>query len=149
MDNRKKAGVLQPIPIPERAWQQITTNLGTDLPESKGKTTIVVSVDRLTKMTHLVLCTKDVPATQYVRLFVDNAFWLHGMPEVIISDRFQGSSANSRWNCFPSWEQISGLVLHFILKLKGGQTSPFGARGFFAAVCGASFIHKGRSAIPG
>ena len=86
-DNRKKAGVLQPIPIPERAWQQITTDLATDLPESEGKTAIAVFVDRLTKMTHLVPCTKEVTATQYARLFVDNVFRLHGMPEVIISDR--------------------------------------------------------------
>ena len=48
-DNKKKAGVLQPIPIPERAWQQITMDLVTNLPESKGKTAIAVFVDRLTK----------------------------------------------------------------------------------------------------
>ena len=32
-DNRKEAGDLQPIPFPERAWQEITTDLVTDLPE--------------------------------------------------------------------------------------------------------------------
>ena len=41
-DNRKKAGALQPIPLPERAWQQITTDLVTNLPESEGKTAIAV-----------------------------------------------------------------------------------------------------------
>ena len=51
-DNRKKASVLQPIPLSERAWQQITTNLVTDLLESEGKTAIAVFVDRLTKMVH-------------------------------------------------------------------------------------------------
>ena len=86
-DNLKKAGEMQPIPLPERAWQQITTDLVTDLPESEGKTAIAVFVDRLTKMMHMVPCTKEVTATQYARLFVDNVFRLHGMPEVIISDR--------------------------------------------------------------
>ena len=38
-------------------------------------------------MTHMVPCTKEVTASQYARLFVDNVFRLHGMPQVIISDR--------------------------------------------------------------
>ena len=54
-----------------------------DFPESEGKTAIAMFVDPSTKMNHLVPCTKEVTATQ---LFVDNVFWLHGMPEVIISN---------------------------------------------------------------
>ena len=86
-DNRKKAGVLQPIPLPERAWQQITTDLVTDLPESDGKTAVAVFVDRLTKMVHFFPCTKEITAAEYARLFVNQVFRLHRMPEVIISDR--------------------------------------------------------------
>ena len=73
-DSRKKAGEMQPIPLPERAWQQITTDLVTNLPESHGKTAIAVFVDRLTKVNHMVLCTKEVTASQYARLFMDNVF---------------------------------------------------------------------------
>ena len=76
-----------PIPLPERKWQQITTDLVTDLSESEGMTAIAVFVDRLTKMVHLVPCRKDVTAQQYTRLFIDHVFKLHGLPEVIISDR--------------------------------------------------------------
>ena len=79
-DNRKKAGEMQPIPLPERAWQQITTDLVTDLPKSDGKTAIAIFVDRLTKMTHMVPCTKEVTTSQYARLFVDNNFWLLECP---------------------------------------------------------------------
>ena len=78
---------MQPIPLPERAWQQITTDLVTDLPESDGKTAVAVFVDRLTKMVHFFPCTKEITAAQYARLFVNQVFRLHGMPEVIISDR--------------------------------------------------------------
>ena len=85
-DNQQKAGDLQPILVPKRAWQHITTDLVTDLPESEGKTTIAIFVDRSMKMTHIVPCTKEVTATQCARLFVCNVFRLHGMPEVIISD---------------------------------------------------------------
>ena len=85
-DHRKKAGLLQPIPLPERKWQQITIDLVTDLPESEGMTAIAVFVDRLTKMVHFVPCRKDIIAQQYARLFIDHVFKLHGLPEVIISD---------------------------------------------------------------
>ena len=86
-DNRKKAGEQQPIQLPKRAWPQITIDLVTDLPESDGKTVIALFVDRLTKITHMVPCTKEITTSQYARLFVDNVFRLHGMPQVIISDR--------------------------------------------------------------
>ena len=36
-DHRKKVGALQQIPLPEGKWQQITTDLVTDLPESERK----------------------------------------------------------------------------------------------------------------
>ena len=63
------------------------TDLVTDLPKSEGMTTIAVFVDRLTKMVHFVPCTKEITATEYARLFVNQVLQLYGMPEVIISDR--------------------------------------------------------------
>ena len=86
-DHRKPTGLLQPIPIPTRRWEQITTDLVTDLPESHGHTAIAVFVDRLSKMVHFAPCRKEVTAEEYARLFVDTVFRHHGMPEVIISDR--------------------------------------------------------------
>ena len=78
---------MQPIPLPERKWQQITTDLVTDLLESEGKTAIAVFVDRLSKMVHFALCTKEISAEKYAQLFIDHVFKHHGLPEVIISDR--------------------------------------------------------------
>ena len=57
-DNRKKVGLLQPIPIPSRKWECITTDLVMKLPSS------VVFVDRLTKMIHFSPCTKEINADQ-------------------------------------------------------------------------------------
>ena len=51
---------------------------------------IAVFVDNLTKMTHMVFCTKEVIGSQYARLCMDNIFQLHGIPEVITSDRDPG-----------------------------------------------------------
>ena len=86
-DNRQKAGLLQPLEIPTRKWAQVTTDLVTDLPESGGFTAVAVFVDRMSKMVHFVPCTKEITAPEYAELFVNHVFRLHGLPEVIISDR--------------------------------------------------------------
>ena len=70
-DNQKRANALQPIGLLERAWQQVTTDLVTDLPKRDGKTAVAVFVDRLTKMLHFFPCTKEITATKYARLFVN------------------------------------------------------------------------------
>ena len=86
-DNRAKAGLLQPLEIPTRKWAQVTTDLITDLPESHGYTAIAVFVDRMTKMVHFAPCRKEVTAPEYAQLFVDHVFCLHGLPDVIVSNR--------------------------------------------------------------
>ena len=86
-DYRAKVGLLQPLKIPTKKWVHVTTDLVTDLPESDGYTAIAVFVDKLTKMVHFAPCRKEVDAMEYARIFVDTVFRLHGLPEVIISDR--------------------------------------------------------------
>ena len=86
-DNRAKAGLLQPLEIPSRKWAHVTTDLVTNLPESNGFTAIIVFVDKLSKMAHLTGCKKEVTAMEYAQIFIDNIFRLHGLLEVIISDR--------------------------------------------------------------
>ena len=86
-DNRASAGKLQPLPIPTKKWDQVTTDLVTDLPVAKGFTAVAVFVDRLTKMVHFAPCTKEVTAQEYAKLFLETVFKLHGLPSVLISDR--------------------------------------------------------------
>ena len=57
------------------------------MPESEGMTTIAVFVDHFTKMVHFVPYKKDITTQQYHDLFLDHVFKLHGLLEVIISDR--------------------------------------------------------------
>lgn len=81
-------GLLQPIPVPEHKWEQITMDLITDLPPTKhGYDTIVTFVDRLTKLVHFAPTTKSVNGEGLARLFVSTWYKYHGMPKVIISDR--------------------------------------------------------------
>ena len=74
LDNRVKAGLLRPLEIPSRKWENVTTDLATNLRESNGYTAIAVFMDKLTKMVYLACCTKEVIAMEYAKLFVNHVF---------------------------------------------------------------------------
>ena len=81
-------GLLQPLPVPERRWQQVTMDFITQLPMTKsGHDAIVVFVDKLSKMVHLVPTTTTVDAPQVAKIFMREVVRLHGVPESIVSDR--------------------------------------------------------------
>jgi len=52
-----------------------------------GKDTILVVCNRLSKMMHFVATTEGMSAEGLVRLFRDNVWKLHGLPESVVSDR--------------------------------------------------------------
>ncbi|BDA51672.1 Transposon Tf2-9 polyprotein [Coccomyxa sp. Obi] len=86
--NVKKAGLLQPMPIPGRPWASVGIDFITHLPMTKnGHNAIFVAVDRCTKMVHLMPTTDKVTAAGTARLFIDNVVKLHGVPEDFVSDR--------------------------------------------------------------
>jgi hypothetical protein len=82
-----RQGVLKPLPIPERAWQDVSMDFITHLPESQGQDAILVIVDRLTKMRHFVACCGTCDAEEVARLFTKHVWKLHGLPRTIVSDR--------------------------------------------------------------
>ena len=55
-ENRAKKGLRQAIPLPTQKFEQLTTDLVTDLPESKGCTAVAVFVDRLTNFVKFIPC---------------------------------------------------------------------------------------------
>ena len=55
-------------------------------PDSKGRTGILVFVDRFSKMTHLVPVHAKVTAAETAVYFIDAVFRNHGLPENIVSD---------------------------------------------------------------
>ena len=57
------------------------------LPQSSGKNTILVVVDRLSKLAHFFALTHPYTAKMVAEKFVDGVVKLHGMPRSIISDR--------------------------------------------------------------
>jgi transposase InsO family protein len=58
-----------------------------DLPKSKSFDSVFVVVDRLTKMAHFVPCNKTIIGKEPTRLFLENVYKYHGLPDDIISDR--------------------------------------------------------------
>ena len=87
--NQAPAGLLQPLPVPERPWQVVTMDMITCLPlTSRGHDTIVVFVDKFSKMVHFVPCKMGATsAIHMAQLFFDNIVRLHGVPRRLISDR--------------------------------------------------------------
>lgn len=87
--NIRAKGLLQPLPIPARRWEDISMDYITHLPTclESGNDSIWVVVDRFTKMCHFIPCHHTITAKETARLFVKEIFRLHGIPKTIVSDR--------------------------------------------------------------
>jgi len=68
-------------------WSHLTVDFITKLPVVAGKDAILVVCDRLSKMTHFVATTEGTSAKGLARVFQDNMWKLHGLPESVVSDR--------------------------------------------------------------
>ncbi|CAJ2512148.1 Uu.00g051630.m01.CDS01 [Anthostomella pinea] len=72
-----RQGVLRPLLIPQRAWQDILMDFITHLSNSYGYDTILVVVDRLTKMKHFIHCKGTCDSEEVARLYFVSDFWKH------------------------------------------------------------------------
>ena len=81
------AGKLKLSEVPERPWTHLTVDFITKLLVVAGKDAILVVCDRLSKMMHFVAITEETSAEGLARLFRDNVWKLHGLPESVVLDR--------------------------------------------------------------
>ncbi|KAL1274090.1 hypothetical protein QQF64_026904 [Cirrhinus molitorella] len=93
------AGLLQPLPTPQRPWSHIAIDFITDLPNSQGNTTIFTIVDRFSKACRLLPLPKLPTAFEAAELLCNHVFRFYGLPDDIVSDR--GPQFTSRvWTSF-------------------------------------------------
>ena len=96
-------GFLQPLPVPFRAWSDISVDYITPLPvctqNGEQYKHILVVVCRLTKMRHFIPVT-SISAENLATAFVGRIYALHGAPDNIVSDR--GTQFVSQF-----WHQLS------------------------------------------
>jgi transposase InsO family protein len=85
--NSLPPGLLQPLPIPQGAWQDLSMDFIEGLPKSKGFNVILVIVDRFTKYAHFVPIRHPFTTRTIAKSVFDNVVKLHGLPKTIVSDR--------------------------------------------------------------
>ena len=79
-------GLLQPVQVPFAAWMSISADFITQLPQSQGRTQIMVVVDGFTKMAHFIGLEQNATAKDVANVFLREVWKLHGLPTEIISD---------------------------------------------------------------
>ena len=81
------AGLLQPLPIPQRIWEDIAMDFITHLPSSHDYSTILVVVDRLSKFAHFIPLKAEFTSKSMANAFIVNIVKMHGFLKTIVSDQ--------------------------------------------------------------
>ncbi|MBW0575610.1 hypothetical protein O181_115325 [Austropuccinia psidii MF-1] len=85
--HHKKFVLLKPLPIPNGPWICLSMDFITQLPLSNSFDSILVIVDRFSKMAVLIPAMSSITSLDLAHLFIKNIISKHGLPSRIVSDR--------------------------------------------------------------
>ena len=87
IERKKGVGLLQPLPIPERPWENISMDFITGFPTVRDFKSVFIVVDRFSKYAVFLLAPDACPVEEAARLFFSNVVKHFGLPKDIVSDR--------------------------------------------------------------
>ena len=70
VEQRQPRGLLEPLPIAERPWDNVTMDFIIGLPKSEDSGSIIVVVDRFSKYATFITAPTDYTAEETTRLFL-------------------------------------------------------------------------------
>jgi hypothetical protein len=79
--------LLNPLPIPANAWQDLSIDFIEGLPKYEGYLVILVVVNHLTNYAHFMPLKHPYTASSVAQVFFNNVVKLHGVPRTILSDK--------------------------------------------------------------
>jgi hypothetical protein len=95
LEHRNLVALLQPFPIVEWKWEVVTIDFITKLPRIvKQHDSIMVVVDKLTKVSHFIPMKLTHKATNIANIYMREIASLHGVPKKIVSDRDNKLTSN-------------------------------------------------------
>ena len=107
---QKPAGLLRPLHVPSQVWDDVSMDFVTGLPQSRGYTTIMLVVDRLSKYALFAALPMRFNVLRVAHLFVNTVVRHHGFPKTLVSDR-DSVFLNAVWE---EILRLSGTKLNFI-----------------------------------
>ncbi|CAI7847350.1 unnamed protein product [Closterium sp. NIES-54] len=100
----EKAGLIQPLPLPEQPWQVVGLDFITGLPlTTRGHAAILVVIDKFSKMGNFIPTKAKTNAEATARLVFDRIITIYGIPATLISDR--DPKFTSKF-----WRELMGLL---------------------------------------
>jgi hypothetical protein len=86
-DHVRYPGLLQPLPVFDKAWKVVSLDFIEGLPKSQGHDAILVVIDKFSKYAHFLPLANPFTALTVAKLYFNNVYKLHGLSEALISDR--------------------------------------------------------------
>jgi len=87
VEHQHSTRLLQPLPMLEWKWEEISMDFIIGLPMIVRHDSIMVVVDKLTKSEHFIPVKSTHKIDDIARIFMKEIFRLHGLPNAIILDR--------------------------------------------------------------